>query len=66
MLHEGAGAHVLSAYVEIVFDNSEGRLPYDKEEVHGRRAHACTMCLECGSCVRCADRPYLRPRDGSH
>lgn len=37
LLHEGAGASSLSAYVEIVFDNSEGRLPLDKEEVVLRR-----------------------------
>ena len=29
LLHEGAG----SAYVEIVYDNSSGRSPIDKEEV---------------------------------
>lgn len=27
LLHEGAGTSVLSAYVEITFDNSDGRLP---------------------------------------
>jgi len=32
LLHEGAGS-VMSAYVEIVFDNSSGRIPIDKEEV---------------------------------
>lgn len=37
LLHEGAGASVLSAYVEIVFDNSDGRLPYDRDEVALRR-----------------------------
>lgn len=37
LLHEGAGASVLSAYVEIVFDNSDGRLPFDKDEVALRR-----------------------------
>ena len=38
MLHEGAGAHVLSAYVEVVLDNSDGRLPVDKSEVVLRRS----------------------------
>lgn len=37
LLHEGAGASVLSAYVEMVFDNSDGRLPYDRDEVALRR-----------------------------
>jgi recombinational DNA repair ATPase RecF len=32
LLHEGAGS-VMSAYVEIVFDNSSGRIPIDQEEV---------------------------------
>jgi structural maintenance of chromosome 3 (chondroitin sulfate proteoglycan 6) len=27
----------MSAYVELVFDNSDGRLPVDKEEVRLRR-----------------------------
>ncbi|RHN70834.1 putative P-loop containing nucleoside triphosphate hydrolase [Medicago truncatula] len=34
----GAPGHqVLSAFVEIVFDNSDNRIPVDKEEVHLRR-----------------------------
>ncbi|CAM9495436.1 unnamed protein product, partial [Hapterophycus canaliculatus] len=37
LLHEGAGAKVLSAYVEIVFDNSDGRLAQDGDEVVLRR-----------------------------
>lgn len=37
LLHEGSGKHVMSAYVEIVFDNSDGRLPVDTEEVVLRR-----------------------------
>ncbi|KAG6623201.1 Structural maintenance of chromosomes protein 3 [Phytophthora cinnamomi] len=37
LLHEGAGKHVMSAYVEIVFDNSDGRLPVDDAEVALRR-----------------------------
>lgn len=37
LLHEGAGASVLSAYVEVVFDNSDGRFPIDKEAVSLRR-----------------------------
>jgi structural maintenance of chromosome 3 (chondroitin sulfate proteoglycan 6) len=37
VLHEGAGAHVMSAFVEIVFDNSDGRLAADGDEVVLRR-----------------------------
>ncbi|ETM43808.1 hypothetical protein L914_10860 [Phytophthora nicotianae] len=37
LLHEGSGKHVMSAYVEIVFDNSDGRLPVDDTEVTLRR-----------------------------
>jgi len=36
-LHEGTGRPVISAFVEIVFDNSDNRLPIDKEEVAIRR-----------------------------
>lgn len=37
LLHEGSGKHVMSAYVEIIFDNSDGRLPVDTETVVLRR-----------------------------
>ena len=37
LLHEGSGLAVLNAYVEITFDNSDGRMPIDKEEVVLRR-----------------------------
>ncbi|KAL0224660.1 hypothetical protein RCL1_002572 [Eukaryota sp. TZLM3-RCL] len=36
LLHEGAG-NVLSAYVEVIFDNSDARIPYDSDEVIIRR-----------------------------
>lgn len=36
LLHEGAGTHVMSAYVEVHFDNSDGRMPIDREEVRRR------------------------------
>ncbi|KAG2382505.1 hypothetical protein C9374_005085 [Naegleria lovaniensis] len=36
-LHEGTGRGVLSAFVEIVFDNSDNRLPIDAKEVAIRR-----------------------------
>jgi len=38
LLHEGAGVtSTMSAYVEIVFDNSDGRFPTGKDEVIIRR-----------------------------
>ncbi|THK32939.1 structural maintenance of chromosomes protein 3 [Diachasma alloeum] len=37
LLHEGTGPRVISAHVEIIFDNSDGRLPIDKDEVYLRR-----------------------------
>ena len=33
LLHEGAGSSVMAAYVEIIFDNSDGRLSVDSDEV---------------------------------
>ncbi|OON23261.1 RecF/RecN/SMC protein [Opisthorchis viverrini] len=37
LLHEGTGPRVISAYVEIIFDNSDMRIPIDKNEVSLRR-----------------------------
>ena len=37
LLHEGAGSSVMSAYVEIIFDNADGRLSVDSDEVILRR-----------------------------
>eukprot|EP00850_Spirogloea_muscicola_P012247 SM000078S22106 [mRNA] locus=s78:418815:427691:- [translate_table: standard] len=37
LLHEGAGHQVLSAFVEIVFENSGNRIPVDRQEVCLRR-----------------------------
>ena len=37
LLHEGAGQAVNEAFVEVVFDNSDGRLPVDRSEVRLRR-----------------------------
>lgn len=37
LMHEGAGNAVMSAYVEIVFDNADQRLPFDRDEVRLRR-----------------------------
>lgn len=37
LLHEGAGHQVVSAFVEIVFDNSDNRIPVEKDEVRLRR-----------------------------
>uniref|UniRef100_A0A8C1Z9K6 Structural maintenance of chromosomes protein 3 n=1 Tax=Cyprinus carpio TaxID=7962 RepID=A0A8C1Z9K6_CYPCA len=36
-IQEGTGPRVISAFVEIIFDNSDNRLPIDKEEVSLRR-----------------------------
>ena len=33
LLHEGTGPRVMNAKVEIVFDNKDGRIPIDREEV---------------------------------
>ena len=38
LLHEGAGAQVLSAFVEITLDNSERRMPIDRDETVIRRS----------------------------
>lgn len=40
LLHEGSGPAVLTAFVEIVFDNSDKRMPMDKDEVRIRRTIA--------------------------
>jgi structural maintenance of chromosome 3 (chondroitin sulfate proteoglycan 6) len=37
LLHEGSGSAVMSAYVEIIFDNSDDRFPTGKEELILRR-----------------------------
>ncbi|KAH8653434.1 putative chromosome segregation protein SudA [Xylariales sp. PMI_506] len=37
LLHEGSGSAVMSAYVEVIFDNSDGRFPTNGEEVVLRR-----------------------------
>lgn len=36
-MHEGTGPRVVSAFVEIIFDNSDARVPIDREEVFLRR-----------------------------
>eukprot|EP00746_Dinoflagellata_sp_MGD_P165964 gnl/MRDRNA2_/MRDRNA2_95562_c0_seq1.p1 gnl/MRDRNA2_/MRDRNA2_95562_c0~~gnl/MRDRNA2_/MRDRNA2_95562_c0_seq1.p1 ORF type:complete len:1200 (-),score=338.27 gnl/MRDRNA2_/MRDRNA2_95562_c0_seq1:130-3729(-) len=38
LLHEGSGAPVLTAFVEIQFDNADRRMPIDKDIVHVRRS----------------------------
>lgn len=36
LLHEGTGARVISAYVEIIFDNSDNRVPVsEKVQLYG-------------------------------
>ncbi|XP_037041276.1 structural maintenance of chromosomes protein 3 [Bradysia coprophila] len=37
LLHEGTGDRVMSAYVEIIFDNTDNRVPIDKDEIFLRR-----------------------------
>lgn len=37
LLHEGSGSAVMSAYVEVIFDNSDHRFPTDFKEVTLRR-----------------------------
>lgn len=37
LLHEGTGPRIVTAYVEIVFDNSDGRVPVEQEEIFLRR-----------------------------
>lgn len=37
LIHEGANSKIVSAYVEIIFDNSDNRLPIDDKEVALRR-----------------------------
>jgi structural maintenance of chromosome 3 (chondroitin sulfate proteoglycan 6) len=37
LLHEGPGGRALSAFVEVVFDNSDGRFPVDRPRVVLRR-----------------------------
>ena len=37
LLHEGAGANVMSAFVEVIFDNSDGRMTVEGDEVVLRR-----------------------------
>lgn len=37
LLHEGTGPRVVSAYVEIIFDNTDNRIPIDKDEITLRR-----------------------------
>lgn len=40
LLHEGAGPGVLTAFVEIAFDNTDRRMPLDQDEVRVRRTIA--------------------------
>ncbi|CAG9761372.1 unnamed protein product [Ceutorhynchus assimilis] len=37
LLHEGSGPRIASAYVEIIFDNSDARVPIEHEEIFLRR-----------------------------
>ncbi|XP_066150088.1 structural maintenance of chromosomes protein 3 [Euwallacea fornicatus] len=37
LLHEGTGPRIVNAYVEIIFDNSDARVPIEHEEIYLRR-----------------------------
>ncbi|KAI7902916.1 RecF/RecN/SMC [Cokeromyces recurvatus] len=43
LLHEGVGAATISAFVEIIFDNSDNRFPTGKDEVILRRSIGLTL-----------------------
>ncbi|CAO3654057.1 unnamed protein product [Mucor hiemalis] len=43
LLHEGAGAATISAFVEIIFDNADNRFPTGKSEVILRRSIGLTL-----------------------
>ncbi|KAI9490283.1 chromosome segregation protein sudA [Zychaea mexicana] len=43
LLHEGTGSATISAYVEVVFDNSDNRFPTGKDEVVLRRSIGLTL-----------------------
>ncbi|KAI7871274.1 chromosome segregation protein sudA (DA-box protein sudA) [Spinellus fusiger] len=43
LLHESSGAATISAFVEITFDNADGRFPTGKEEVVLRRSIGLTL-----------------------
>ena len=43
-LQEGAGHAVLSAYVEIVFDNSDNRFPVSIDTLSELPIHAALIC----------------------
>ncbi|KAG1213842.1 hypothetical protein G6F69_002459 [Rhizopus microsporus] len=43
LLHEGVGTATISAFVEIIFDNSDNRFPTGKEEVILRRSIGLTL-----------------------
>ena len=59
LLHEGAGTHVMSAYVEIYFDNSDNRFPIEKDEVVLKRAIGLKKD-ECARPPRARPAPALR------
>ena len=52
LLHEGTGPRVISAYVEIIFDNSDGRLPVGDDAFRGggRVVKTC-LSVDAGCCL---------------
>ena len=69
-LQESVGHAVMSAYVEVVFDNSDGRLPVERGEVRLRRSIGmkkdeyyldkkhitCVCCCRCSCCTALGGR----------
>lgn len=45
LLHEGTGARVMSAYVEIIFDNTDNRVPVKLNTVSMYRLNICNPNL---------------------
>lgn len=44
LLHEGTGSRVLSAYVEIIFDNSDNRIPVSFQLLNWERISLIGFC----------------------
>jgi hypothetical protein len=62
MLHEGAGASVMSAFCEIVFDNSDGRLSVDGDEVRKGRGGGGEGGGRLLAAILCSPASILAPR----
>ena len=60
LLHEGAGTHVMSAYVEIYFDNRDRRFPIEDDQVVLKRA----IGLKKTEAIKTLFNKYDKDRDG--